>query len=55
MKQVIIEPFLFQKLREEFLTMNGEEAAALEGGEGSDEEDTTFKKMLRSKITVHSS
>ena len=30
--------------------MNGEEAAALEGGEGSDEEDTTFKKMLRSKI-----
>ena len=33
--------------------MNGEEAAALEGGEGSDEEDTTFKKMLRSKIIVH--
>ena len=33
--------------------MNGEEAAALEGGEGSDEEDTTFKKMLRSKTTVH--
>ena len=33
--------------------MNGEEAAALEGGEGSDEEDTTFKKMLRSKIKVH--
>ena len=28
--------------------MNGEEAAAMEG-EGSDEEDTTFKKMLRSK------
>ena len=33
--------------------MNGEEAAALEGGEGSDEEDTTFKKMLRSKIKQH--
>ena len=30
--------------------MNGEEAAAMEG-EASDEEDTTFKKMLRSKRT----
>ena len=29
--------------------MNGEEAAAMEG-EASDEEDSTFKKMLRSKI-----
>lgn len=43
----IILPTIFQKLREEFLTMNGDDAAALEDPES--DEDGTFKKMLRSE------
>ena len=30
--------------------MNGEEAAAMEGEKSDEDDDSTFKKMLRSKI-----